>query len=74
MSEGQSSSPFWVVWNQAHGQSTFRHTTEASAEVEARRLAALSPGKEFIVLRSISAFTVPDPVVKQVFDDPDIPF
>lgn len=38
----------------------FRHPTRESAETEARRLAGMLPGVQFVVLEAVATFTVED--------------
>lgn len=47
--------PFFLVWNPQSGYTKYRHETEEAAAEEARRLAVLHPGKEFIVLRPVES-------------------
>ncbi|MEF2073527.1 hypothetical protein [Consotaella aegiceratis] len=75
---------FWMVWNPSGRAPTYKHETKASAETEAMRLAEVSPGDRFFVLKAVSGFvcTVSDPtpikLVKTSDDEPaqdgDIPF
>jgi hypothetical protein len=67
---------FYMVWNESHGNPTYKHETYTSAEVEAKRLAKQSPGEKFHVLASCCTYEVPEPVIKTVHEtEPeDIPF
>lgn len=55
---------FWMVWTKTGHSPRKTHTTGAAAETEALRLAALHPGKKFIVLRAVSklSFAAPEAV------------
>jgi len=66
-------SPFFLVWN-PNNQSPprHRHDTLEDATAEARRLAELNAGQEFIVLAAVRSAKRSDPVTITNFDD--IPF
>lgn len=51
-----SGAPFWVVWSPQGDSPTFKHGTLEGAELEAKRLAGLHQGQEFIVLGSVAMF------------------
>ena len=55
---------FWFVWSPEGYPPKFRHASPDLAEQEARRLALLNPGKEFIVLRSEKSFKAEQPVTE----------
>lgn len=65
--------PFYVIWNPAHGLPRFRHHSSADAEREAKRLATENPGQEFFVLLATAVARRPDPVEFKHLKD-DIPF
>ncbi|WP_020209001.1 hypothetical protein [Gilvimarinus chinensis] len=44
---------FYLVWTPDGWPPNFRHDTEKSAEIEAKRLAKANPGKQFHVLAHI---------------------
>ena len=44
---------FWVVWNPINRNPVKRHYYLHEAKAEALRLAAVNPGQEFYVLRSV---------------------
>ncbi len=58
-----STTPFWMVWGIHSGPPTFQHQSEESARNEAERLARLNPGKQFVVLESVAAYTKTDVAV-----------
>lgn len=45
---------FYVVWQPEHGIPKVQHDSLEQAKAEAERLARLSPGKKFFVLRAMS--------------------
>ena len=47
--------PFWLVWNENGHPSKYRHASREGAWLEAIRLAKLSPGETFYVLRPVTA-------------------
>lgn len=53
--------PFWFIWTKKGHVPKFTHDTRAAAETEASRLAALCPGKKFIVLEAVSKVHLPLP-------------
>jgi len=54
---------FWTVWTKTGHVPRKTHSTAADAEAEALRLAALHPGKKFIVLHAVSklSYAAPTP-------------
>lgn len=52
--------PFWMVYGDGQRAPTYKHDSEASAEVEARRLARLLPGTSFYVLETVARAIKPD--------------
>ena len=76
---------FYMVWSPQGRAPTYRHRTYHDAKTEARRLARLNPGGQFIVLGALSAHATKDPVEDTTFagslsvpsptaDDDEIPF
>ena len=66
-------STFFLVWNPTSPTPPrHRHDTLEAATAEARRLATLNAGQEFIVLAAIRSAQRSDPVTITNFDD--IPF
>ncbi len=67
---------FWMV--AGSGPTTFRHPTEASAVIEACRLARKYPGKAFYVMQAVSGHIKTDvqriELVAHVPSDEDLPF
>jgi hypothetical protein len=57
-----SDSAFWFVWNTDGHAPRHQHATLFSAENEAQRLARENRSHTFIVLQSVSAYTVDDMV------------
>lgn len=49
---------FWIVWSPGKGEPTKRHTSCQEARDEAKRLAELNPGQEFIVLKADSCYSI----------------
>ena len=47
--------PFYFVWNKAGGAPNKSHVTRQSADKEAKRLAAATPGQKFFVLEVVGA-------------------
>lgn len=45
-------SKFWVVWQPMGRNPSFRHTSEAGATIESKRLAGLYPNLQFFVLEA----------------------
>lgn len=41
---------FWLVWTPTGLNPSYRHSTQAAAEMEAKRLSIKEPGKEFFVM------------------------
>lgn len=54
--------PFFMVWCPEQGQPHIRHKSIGAAKREAQRLAALYPGKTFIVLKAKYAITHSDDI------------
>lgn len=53
--EGKAGTKFWLVWCEAHGTPTYKHTSLSGAKNEAKRLAMLHPGQTFVVLESVGS-------------------
>ena len=49
---------FWFVWTKKGRVPRRMHDSFASADTEARRLAAANPGTKFIVLQAVSKVSV----------------
>lgn len=68
---------FWIVWNPAGRNPTFRHRSESAAVAEAERLARENPGQTFVVLQSVCARrtqTMECVDLSQPVDEREIPF
>lgn len=52
---------FWMVWNPAGRAPVFKHESAESAKNEAKRLAELNIGQNFIVLQSIGEASIEKP-------------
>ncbi|KRB26290.1 hypothetical protein [Mesorhizobium sp. Root172] len=68
-------STFWLVWRDRGNAPTFQHFQKSAALAEAERLARLTPGEVFFVMKSTAAVCAPLPEIqhiKLVFDP--IPF
>lgn len=64
---------FWMV--QGDGPARYRHETRCGAEVEAKRLAATSPGTTFYVMEAVAAYRKVDVERFDLRgDDEEIPF
>jgi hypothetical protein len=74
MSENREEIPFWLVWSPAGRAPVFRHASRQTAEIEARRLADLSPGSSFFVLAPVTEIVRNDITVKRFSDGDGIPF
>jgi hypothetical protein len=66
-----------MVWNQYGNAPTHKHDSRESADREAGRLAALHPGREFVVLKAVGGHFSENPQVLPIKivrgeDDPDI--
>lgn len=62
---------FWVVWNPQGRAPMVRHLSREAAAQEAKRLAMVSPGQEFIVLAGLESYKAVT-ITKTVFDE--VPF
>lgn len=65
--------PFWMVYGLDQGPPTHRHSTYEVALIEARRLARISPGTEFYVLRTVAVAHRIDVEVRTI-DAPEEPY
>lgn len=65
--------PFFTVWKQGGGVSTFAHEDQIKAEQEARRLAALNPGTKFFVMAPLASFVTTQFSVER-FEPDSVPF
>lgn len=54
------STKFWLVWNPDGSVPKIRHDSSRKANEEAKRLASVAPGKEFIVLESCGSYCKAD--------------
>ena len=66
--------PFWLVWNSNGYPPNYRHETRQSAELEAERLARLTPGARFYVLMPIAEIIRVDITSTYFIETDDIPF
>jgi len=53
---------FYLVWEPQNGYTKHRHDHRHQAELEAERLAALNPGKDFYVLQALTQSAIKKPV------------
>ena len=70
-----SDQSFWFVWNEKGAAPRFKHPTQDSAVTEAKRLARLNKGEQFIVMQSVCMVQVTDIVIEDLrpqFDE--LPF
>lgn len=71
---------FWMIWNPRGKAPSVMHESEDQADTEAQRLARVSPGDTFVVLKASHAFRLaapPPPPVERVplsIAIDDIPF
>lgn len=65
----------FYVYEPSTGYTKYQHNARAEAEKEAERLALINPGKEFIILVSISK-CIYKPIIWESVEtiDPDVPF
>ena len=70
--------PFWCVWSPQGRSPTYRHDSELSALMEAKRLAKLNPEQSFYVLEAVSHVIVDPVTVTRIThrhqDDFQVPF
>jgi hypothetical protein len=55
---------FWMVWREFGGTPTYKHPNEDSARREAERLARMTPGVRFYILREADSVVMPLPPVE----------
>lgn len=68
-------SSFFVVWNPAGRNPSYRHGSYSAAEREAKRLASMNVGEEFFVLCAVSRSRRMEPVqTDRLVPEDDIPF
>lgn len=66
---------FWMVWHEDGGHPRYRHHSKKAALDEATRLAKLTPGERFFVLKATAGVIAKEPDVAHVKFVPDeIPF
>jgi len=66
---------FWMVWREEGGGPTYRHWSKQSALDEATRLAKLTPGEVFFVLKATAGLKANEPDIQRVkFEIDPIPF
>lgn len=66
---------FWMVWHEDGNQPRYRHYSKRSAIDEAERLAKLSPGEVFFVLKATAGVIAKEPDVERLkFKPDDLPF
>ena len=70
MSSNQSERPerieFWMVWHEDGGQPRYKHHSKKSALDEATRLAKLTPGECFYVLKATAGVIAREPDIARV--------
>jgi len=59
-----------MVWSPQGKAPTFRHTSRASADAEAARLAALHTDRDFFVLKAVAGVTAEAPKLRQFAFEP----
>lgn len=64
---------FWMVYGLDQGPPTYRHSSYELALAEAQRLARISPGTKFYVLRTVAVARKVDVEVAAI-DAPDEPY
>lgn len=69
-----SGEPFWLVWRRGGSPPTFEHASFDSADTEAKRLARVHQGDEFVVLESARSHQVLSLVSTDLRPDRGIPF
>lgn len=75
MSERPEIYQFWLVWHEDGGEPRVRHNSKQSALNEAERLAKLTPGERFFVLKATAGVVANEPDLQRVkFIDDPIPF
>ena len=66
--------PYWVVWCVGGGPPTYKHRSFESADTEAKRLARLHAGDEFVVLETVRSHQTHRLVSTDLRPDRGIPF
>lgn len=66
MSERPERYQFWMVWHEDGGSPRCRHTSKQAALDEATRLAKLTPGECFFVLKATAGVIAKEPEVQSV--------
>lgn len=51
---------YWLVWREGGHAPVHRHPSEASARIEAERLARCHRGQRFVVLSSVASVVISD--------------
>lgn len=73
----KSAQQFWMVYGENRGSPTHRHSSFASAEREAQRLARAHPDNRFFVLAACAGFVKSDlheVEITPAYDDEMIPW
>ena len=66
---------FWMVWHEEGGSPRYRHHNKQAAFEEATRLAKLTPGECFFVLKATAGVIACEPEIARVkFTVDPIPF
>jgi len=70
----ENGEPFWVVWCVGGGPPKCKHSSFESADTEAKRLARMRCGEEFVVLEAVRSHHSHKLVTKDLRPDRGIPF
>lgn len=65
---------FWLVWNPTGSNPQYRHENFESAKQEAKRLAVIYPGNEFVVMESLGTVIKNEAIWRDHHEEMDIPF
>lgn len=66
--------PYWIVWDETHGEQTRKHASLELATAEAERLATQNPGRTFAVLRVVTEVATCERPLKTInFESPKPP-
>lgn len=66
---------FWMVWHEDGNSPRYRHASKQAAIDEATRLAKLTPGATFFVLKATAGIRAKEPDVERAkFEIDPIPF
>lgn len=57
---------FWMVWHEGGDAPRYQHTSKQSARDEAARLAKLTPGEFFFVMKATAGVVAAEPDVQSV--------